>query len=104
MSQKKEKKLVKEDIINALSEIYDPEIPINIVDLGLIYNINIDEENNIDIDMTMTAKGCPMHAFITKQVKDSVEKLDGAGKVKVNMVWDPPWTPDRISKKIRESF
>lgn len=103
MNQKQQKRAIrKDDVINALSEVYDPEIPINIVDMGLIYNVDIDKENNIEVDMTMTVRGCPMHALITKQAKKRLERLDGVGEVKVNLVWDPPWTPDRISKSARE--
>lgn len=96
--------LTKEDILKELSEVYDPEIPISIVDLGLIYKVEVDKENNVDIDMTMTVRGCPMHQFITHQAKQKVEEMPGVGNVTVNLVWDPPWTPDRISKKIREKM
>lgn len=96
--------LTKEDVTKALSEVYDPEIPINIVDLGLIYKVDVDKDNNVDIDMTMTVRGCPMHQVITQQAKNRVEKMTDVGEVTVNLVWDPPWTPDRISKEIREKM
>ncbi len=96
--------LTKEDVLNALSEVYDPEIPINIVDMGLIYKVEVDKENNIDMDMTMTTRGCPMHSFITQQAQQRLEKINGVGEVKVNLVWDPPWTPEKISKEIREKL
>jgi FeS assembly SUF system protein len=98
------KKITKEHVLEALSEVYDPEIPINIVDLGFIYKVEVDQENNVDVDMTMTTKGCPMHAFITQQAKKRLEELDGVGRVTVNLVWDPPWTPDRISKQAKEKL
>ncbi len=96
--------LTKQDILKALSEVYDPEIPINIVDMGLIYRVDVDSENNTEIDMTMTTRGCPMHSFITLQAQKRLEKIDNIGKVKVNLVWDPPWTPEMISREIREKM
>jgi len=99
-----EKKITKDVVMDALSEVYDPEIPINIVDLGLIYKVDVDQENNVDVDMTMTVRGCPMHAFITQQAKKKIEELEGVGQVKVSLVWDPPWTPERISKQAKEKL
>ncbi|MBC7333948.1 MAG: DUF59 domain-containing protein [Actinobacteria bacterium] len=98
------KKLEKEDILKALSEVYDPEIPINIVDMGLVYKVDIDDHNNVEVDMTMTVRGCPMHAFLTRQARDRLEKIKGIGNVKINLVWDPPWTPERISKSAIENL
>ena len=94
--------ITKEDVLSALSEVYDPEIPVSIVDMGLIYKVDVDPDNNIDVDMTMTTKGCPMHSMITYQAQKRIEKMDGVGKVKVNLVWDPPWSPDMISQKIKD--
>jgi metal-sulfur cluster biosynthetic enzyme len=96
--------LTKDDITRALSEVYDPEIPINIVDMGLIYRVDVDAGNNVDIDMTMTTRGCPMHQVMTGQAQKRVEKIKGVGSVKVNLVWDPPWTPEMISPKIKEQM
>ena len=96
--------LTKEDILNALSEVYDPEIPINIVDMGLIYKVDIDSDNNVEIDMTMTTRGCPMHSMMTFQAQKRLEQIKGIGKVKVNLVWNPPWTPEMISPKIKEKI
>jgi metal-sulfur cluster biosynthetic enzyme len=96
--------ITKEDVLNALSEVYDPEIPINIVDMGLIYKVDIDNENNIDVDMTMTVRGCPMHSFIVNQAKNRLEKINGVGNVKVNLVWNPPWSPEMISQKIKDKM
>ena len=97
-------KITSEDVYKALAEVYDPEIPINIVDLGLIYKVEVDDDNNVDIDMTFTTKGCPMHLFIREQAKASVEKIDGIGNVNVNLVWEPQWTPEMISKEVREKL
>ena len=96
--------LTREDILKALSEVYDPEIPISIVDMGLVYRVEVDEENNTEVDMTMTTRGCPMHSFIVQQARQRLEKVDGIGKVKVNLVWDPPWKPEMISSEIREKM
>ncbi|MFO7928945.1 MAG: iron-sulfur cluster assembly protein [Candidatus Humimicrobiaceae bacterium] len=98
------KKITGEKVYEALSEVYDPEIPINIVDLGLIYNVSVDENNNVDVEMTMTVRGCPMHAMITQQAKKKIEELEGVGNVNVKLVWDPPWTPDRISKEAKKKL
>ncbi|MGM0365492.1 MAG: metal-sulfur cluster assembly factor [Actinomycetota bacterium] len=98
------KKITKKAVMDALSGVYDPEIPLNIVDLGLIYKIDVGPENNVEVDMTMTTKGCPMHAFITQQAEKEIKKLEGAGRVKVNLVWNPPWTPERISRQAKEKF
>ena len=96
--------LTKDDIMNALSEVYDPEIPISIVDMGLIYRVDVDAENNVDVDMTMTTKGCPMHSMITYQAQKRIEKIEGIGKVSVNLVWEPPWTPEMVSQKIKDQM
>jgi len=96
------KKITKEDVLKALSEVYDPEIPINIVDLGLIYKVEVNENNDVDVDMTFTTMACPMHVYIKTQANDVIKKMDGVGKVNVNLVWEPKWTPEMISKEIRE--
>jgi Predicted metal-sulfur cluster biosynthetic enzyme len=96
--------LTKDDIMNALSEIYDPEIPISIVDMGLIYRVDVDENNNVDVDMTMTTRGCPMHSMIVHQAQKRIEKIEGAGIVRVTLVWDPPWSPELVSQKIKEQM
>jgi metal-sulfur cluster biosynthetic enzyme len=96
--------LTKDDVMNALSEVYDPEIPISIVDMGLIYRVDVDDNNNVDVDMTMTTRGCPMHSMITQQAQKRIEKMKSVGNVKVNLVWDPPWTPELVSQKIKEQM
>jgi metal-sulfur cluster biosynthetic enzyme len=91
----------KEKIETALKECYDPEIPLNVLDLGLIYDIRSDN-GNVEIDMTLTAPGCPMHSLIARDIQSKVEKVEGVEDVKVNVVWDPPWTPERISEEGRK--
>lgn len=87
----------KSDILEALKKVYDPEIPVNLVDLGLIYEVEIDERD-VSIEMTLTAVGCPMHSVITQNVKDAVEALEDVRQAQVKIVWEPRWTPDRISE------
>ena len=70
------KKITEEDVLKALSEVYDPEIPINIVDLGLIYKVEINENNDVDVDMTFTTMACPMHTYIREQADEAVKKMD----------------------------
>lgn len=93
--------VTKEEVLKALSNVYDPEIPVNVVDLGLIYDVKVEGES-VYVKMTLTAPGCPMHSIIAMQVKEAVQSLQGVKDVKVEVVWDPPWTPDRMSKKAKE--
>lgn len=92
--------LNKEDVINVLKNIYDPEIPVNIWDLGLIYNITIDEREVI-ITMTFTSPTCPMMEELLNQVRSEVENVADGRIVKVELVWDPPWDLSRMSEKAR---
>jgi metal-sulfur cluster biosynthetic enzyme len=79
----------------------DPEIPISIVDLGLIYGIDISEKNDVNIKMTMTTKGCPLHDTMVDDVKRYTRKVDGVNNVNVDIVWDPPWSMDKISDEAK---
>ncbi len=93
----------KDQVLKVLKNVYDPEIPVNIVDLGLIYEVKIDENNNVYIKMTLTAPGCPLGVFLTKMVEDAIkEGIPEVNEVKVELVWDPPWTPDRMSKEAKQ--
>ena len=91
----------KESIISVLRNIYDPEIPVNIYDLGLIYNITIDEANNISILMTVTAPNCPVADVLPEEVRQAVLSLEGVKTVDVQITFDPPWTPDNLSDEAR---
>ncbi len=88
---------LEEKIIAALKTVYDPEIPVNIYDLGLIYEVNIDEEDNVKVIMTLTTPGCPVAQTFPGQIEDTVRKVSGTNTVAVELVWDPPWTSDRMS-------
>ena len=87
--------------MDALRNCYDPEIPVNIVDLGLIYGVTIDN-HNVRVRMTLTAMGCPASAYLSHQVKELIEKIPGVVSADVDIVWDPPWTPDKMSPAARE--
>ncbi len=87
------------DIVAALKTVYDPEIPSDIYEIGLIYKVDIDDDRNVDIDMTLTAPGCPVAGEMPIWVENAVSSVEGVGLVKVNMVFDPPWTPDRLSEE-----
>ena len=89
---------LKERVILEIKKIYDPEIPVNIYELGLIYNINIDEKNKVKIDMTLTSPNCPVAESLPNNVKDNVLKVDGVSDVDLNLVWDPPWDKDKMSE------
>jgi len=97
--------ITKETVLQKLQNCYDPEIPmVSIVDLGLIYDVRIDPSNNVSVDMTLTAQGCPMHQQMSRDAKSKLEELEGVGNVAVNVVWDPPWTPDRMSDLARRKL
>jgi FeS assembly SUF system protein len=89
---------LKEKVISEIKKIYDPEIPVNIYELGLIYNIDIDEKNKVNIDMTLTSPNCPVAESLPNSVKDNVLKVDGVSDVDLKLVWDPPWDKDKMSE------
>ena len=89
---------LKEKVILEIKKIYDPEIPVNIYELGLIYNIEIDEKNKVNIDMTLTSPNCPVAESLPNSVKDNVLKVDGVSSVDLKLVWDPPWDKDKMSE------
>ena len=89
---------IKEKIISEIKKIYDPEIPVNIYDLGLIYKIEIDETNKVSIDMTLTSPNCPVAESLPVDVKDKVKKIEGVSDVDLKLVWNPPWTQDKLSE------
>ena len=90
--------ICEKDIISNLTNIYDPEIPVNIYDLGLIYDINISKGNNVFIKMSLTSPGCPVAGELPKQVADELTKIKNIGLIEVELVWDPPWTKERMSE------
>ena len=89
---------LREEIIGALKMIYDPEIPVDIYELGLIYEIEIDEEGHVDVEMTLTAPACPVAGSMPGTVKAMVEQVVGVNSCQVELVWEPPWTMERMSE------
>ncbi|KIN72185.1 FeS assembly SUF system protein [Sulfitobacter guttiformis KCTC 32187] len=90
-----------EQVVEACRSVYDPEIPVNIYELGLIYTIDINEENAVDIKMSLTAPGCPVAGEMPGWVADAVEPLAGVKHVNVELVWEPPWGMDMMSDEAR---
>ncbi|MEX3009152.1 SUF system Fe-S cluster assembly protein [Hoeflea sp. TYP-13] len=88
-----------DDIIAAIKTVYDPEIPADIYELGLIYRIDIEDDRGVKIDMTLTAPGCPVAGEMPGWVQNAVSTVEGVSGVEVNMTFDPPWTPDRMSEE-----
>ena len=86
-----------EDVRSSLKQCMDPEVPLSIVDMGLIYGIAVNENNDVDIKMTMTTQGCPLHETMVDDVKRYTKKVSGVNNVNVEIVWDPPWTMDKMS-------
>ena len=89
---------LKEKIIKEIKKIYDPEIPVNIYELGLIYKIEITDKKKVNIDMTLTTPNCPVADSLPKMVKNNILKIEGISDVDLNLVWDPPWTKDKMSE------
>jgi FeS assembly SUF system protein len=87
------------EIVSVLKTVYDPEIPVNVYDLGLIYNIDVDNTKNVQIDMTLTAPGCPLADYIMEDVRMKVEGVEGVNNVAVNLVFDPEWNKDMMSEE-----
>lgn len=105
--------VTEQDVLSALKSCYDPEIPVNIVDLGLIYNVKFaptdgdgagQDKQDVTVDMTLTAQGCPEHVNISMQVKSRLEQLPGIRNAVVNVVWTPAWTPERLSPEARKQL
>jgi len=105
--------ITEQDVLSALRSCYDPEIPVNIVDLGLIYKVDFvpvpvdnpaEPKQDVTVEMTLTAQGCPEHVNISAQVKSRVEQLPCVSNCTVNVVWTPPWTPERLSPDARKQL
>lgn len=88
-------------LVAALKTVYDPEIPVDIYELGLIYKVDVADNKNVTVDMTLTAPGCPVAGEMPGMVKDALEGVEGIGEVTVNMTFDPPWSPERMSEEAK---
>lgn len=95
--------VTREEILRGLREVYDPEVPVNVVDLGFIREVKV-EGNKVEIKMTLTNPFCPMHRTITKDVEDKVSGIEGVDSVRVELVFDPPWSPDDISDEAKKKL
>ena len=89
---------IKSQVIEEIKKIYDPEIPVNIYELGLIYKVEVDEKKKVNIDMTLTSPNCPVAESLPKEVKDNIMKLEDVSDVNLNLVWEPPWDKDKMSE------
>ena len=96
-----EKTQIEEKIVDVLKTVYDPEIPVNIYDLGMIYKIDVDEKGNLDMDMTFTAPSCPAEDFILEDVRTKVESVEGIKSANINLVFDPVWDQSMMSEEAR---
>lgn len=96
--------VTEEQVYAALKKCMDPEIPVNVVDLGLIYGVKVADGKDVDIKMTMTTRGCPLHDTLVSDVKRYVGKVNGVGNVNVDIVWDPPWSLEKMNQDVREKI
>jgi FeS assembly SUF system protein len=88
-------------VVEALRTVYDPEIPVNIYDLGLVYNLEVGADGRVAVDMTLTAPACPVAGSMPGMVASAIAQVEGTGEIEVRLVWDPPWTPARMSEDAR---
>ena len=89
---------IKNKVIEEIKKIYDPEIPVNIYELGLIYKIEVDDKNKVNVDMTLTSPNCPVAESLPKEVKENIMKVEGVSEVILNLMWEPPWDKDKMSE------
>jgi len=92
---------IKEEVVNVLKTVYDPEIPVNIYDLGLVYRIDVDSQKNVCIDMTFTAPNCPAADFIMEDVRQKIENIDDVRSAQINLVFEPEWDRDRMTEEAK---
>jgi len=89
---------IKQKIVEEIKKIFDPEIPVNIYELGLIYKIEVDEKNKVIVDMTLTSPNCPVAESLPNEVKENIMRVEGVSDVTLNLVWEPPWDKDKMSE------
>lgn len=96
--------VTKEQVLAALKQVKDPEIPVNVVDLGLVYRLDILDDGLVEADMTLTAIGCPAAPEIIEAARTAIESVDGVREARVNLVWTPPWTPELMSDRAKRAL
>jgi FeS assembly SUF system protein len=101
MSEKPDFFQIETDIVRVLKDVYDPEIPVNIYDLGLIYEINLDDEQIANLTMTLTSPNCPAADMILEDINTGLKSIEGVNDVKINLTFDPPWDKDMLSEEAR---
>lgn len=92
---------LREQVVEAVKTVYDPEIPVNIYELGLIYKVEVNEARDVQIEMTLTSPNCPAAQSMPSEVEQKARSIDGVGEVTVDVVWDPPWSPEHMSEAAR---
>jgi Predicted metal-sulfur cluster biosynthetic enzyme len=101
LSNPKDTKMIEEKIVQMLRTVYDPEIPVNVYDLGLIYNIDVDDEKNVSIEMTLTAPNCPAADFIIEDIRIKIESIEEVKSVDIKLVFEPEWDKDMMSEEAK---
>ncbi|MDK2373305.1 MAG: iron-sulfur cluster assembly protein [Candidatus Korarchaeota archaeon] len=99
-----EKEEIRRRVIEALKTVYDPEIPVNVYDLGLVYRVEVDDEGNVTVDMTLTSPGCPVAEMVLNMAEAAIMERLPDREVKVNLVWEPFWTPDKVNEEGRKKL
>lgn len=92
---------LREKIVESLKTVYDPEIPVDIYELGLIYELKVQEDASVQVEMTLTSPNCPVAGSLPGEVESKVRQVEGVGEVELELVWDPPWSPERMSEAAR---
>jgi metal-sulfur cluster biosynthetic enzyme len=95
--------VTKDDILKALGEVMDPELGVSLVDLGLIYDVNV-QDDKVNVKMTLTAPGCPLHSVMRQNAQNRISQIEGVKEANVQVVWDPPWKPEMMSEKARKQL
>jgi FeS assembly SUF system protein len=92
---------IQEEVIAMLRDVYDPEIPVNIFELGLVYDVRVDESGGVHIAMTLTSPMCPVAEMLPMEIETRAREIEGVGEVRIDLVWDPPWSPEMMSEAAR---
>lgn len=96
--------VTKDEVLKALSNVIDFELGLDVVSLGLVYDIDVDQHDNVTVTMTMTTPACPLAGMILQDAEDKIREIQGVKDVKINLTFDPPWTPDRMNEELRKRF